>query len=183
MSNKIASKNNQIQNLEFAPQLKFNELKSSEKMSVAIKKTKEYIYEHCNRKDNTDEILEMYRKQFNANKYARNHLKELIISSSTFVFTMIITKISDFDFSVESNFTGNNVIIDTINYIFQILPILIGVAALVFMSAYWIKYIIKTLFNFSSLYDIYILPYLCDMMYKRLKSEGFDPPKIPLDDL
>lgn len=183
MSNKILSRNKQIQNFEFAPQLKFNELNNKEELSVAIKRTKEYIHDQCNRKDNTDEILEMYRKQFNANKYARNHLKELIISSSTFVFTMIITKISDFDFSVESNFSGTNAIIDIINYIFQILPILIGVAALVFMSAYWIKYIIKTLFNFSSLYDIYILPYLCDMMYNRLKSEGFNPPQIPFDSL
>lgn len=182
MPNEIINNNNQIQNIEFSPQSKFNELKSNKKLSVAIKETKKYIHEQCNRKDNTDEILALYKKQYNANKYARNHLKELIISSSTFVFTMLITKISDFDFSVESNFTGNNIIVDIINYFFKILPLLIGVAAFVFMAAYWIKYIIKTLFNFSSLYDLYVLPYLCDMMYNRLKSEGFNPPKIPIDD-
>lgn len=175
--------NNQLQNIEFAPGAKFDELISCKGLSIAIKETKKYIYEQCNRKDNTDEILNLYKKQYNAIKYARGRLKEVLISSSSFILTMIFTKFSSLSFSIEFEREKVNDIINVINLLLQGIPIVFALAFFILTITYWVKFMIKTWTDFSSLYDLYILPYLCDMMYKRLKSEGYDPPKIPLDDL
>lgn len=96
---------------------------------------------------------------------------------------MIFSNLSNVSFSIDINLDQPIALIDALNIIFQIIPILLCVTAFITMAIFWIKFIIKTWFDFSSLYDLYIIPYLCDMMYKRLKSEGFNPLKIPFDDL
>lgn len=70
-------------------------------------------------------------------------------------------------------------------YIGAIITFIISYAVLfvsfLLLALYVAKYIIKSLRNISSNYDIYIMPFLCDMLYERLKSEGLKPLKIEFD--
>lgn len=181
----VFKKDNQLETCKFAPYKIYNEILQSDYDNYfkAIKETKKYIYEQCNRKDNTDEILKLYKKQYNAYKHARIQLKDFLISASGFVFTMILNRFSEINLTLNFNLSDSNIIVNIINLVFQLLPPIMGFAFFVAISIYWIKYIIKFLINFSDYYDVYVTPYLCNMMYDRLKSEGFDPPKIPFDNL
>lgn len=178
-------KNNQLESCKFLPYKKYNEIlqKDCDNYFKAIKETKKYIYEQCNRKDNTNEILKLYKKQYNTYKHARMPLKDLLISVSGVVIAMIINKFSEINFTLNFNLSDSNIVVNIINLIFQLIPPIIGFVLIVALSINWIKYILKSLINFSDCYDVYITPYLCNMMYNRLKSEGFDPPKIPFDNL
>lgn len=184
MSNKIISKNNQIQNLEFSPQLKFNELKSSGEMSVAIKKTKEYIHEQCNRKDNTYEVLELYLEQYNLNKHFRGKMKQSIYDLFKYIFPILLTAITTISLPeiIRIN-PDSSWYVNIINNLGILVILITSIIFFVKMSTSFLKFIVNSLMTLSSEYDLYVLPYLCDMMYNRLKSEGFNPPKIPLDDL
>ncbi len=167
MSNKIISKNNQIQNLEFSPQLKFNELKSSGEMSVAIKKTKEYIHE-----------------QYNLNKHFRGKMKQSIYDLFKYIVPILLTAITTISLPeiIRIN-PDSSWYVNIINNLGILVILITSIIFFVKMSTSFLKFIVNSLMTLSSEYDLYVLPYLCDMMYNRLKSEGFNPPKIPLDDL
>lgn len=173
---------------DFVDEKKFKILCEDRGIDVAIKQTKTMIREFCNRKDNTKEAVELYKKLYNANKHLRFRLRDFLISVATLTMSYIFTKFTEQSERLNELLNvslSQEQSINTSIYIGSIITFIISYAVLfvsfLLLALYVAKYIIKSLRNISSDYDIYIMPFLCDMLYERLKSEGLKPLKIEFD--
>ncbi len=174
-----------ITNANFVDEAKFNKLAKDKSIAVAIRQTKNEILEYCNRKDNTDEVIKLYKELYNINKNLKFHLKEFLLAACSLVATYIFAKYTDVSEQL-SELTNSGVVNSSeINLTVIIVWIVVLVICLIFflgvisiIGLSFGHFILKSLRNFHSEYDLFIMPYLCDMLYERLKSEGMNPLKI-----
>lgn len=158
---------------EFNPQAKFLELQNNNSLSQAIKETKKYIDNYLSQDNIINDVLKNYHQIYNLNKHTRKHLKEFIIAALSFVFAQILDTLSG---ALEiSNIDQNK----WFSYITKILLIIFCV--ITFISL--IRYSFKIFKNYTTEYELYILPYLCTKMYEYIKNNDINVSEIPFDDV
>lgn len=174
-----------ITNENFVDEAKFNKLAKDKSIAVAIRQTKKEIMDYCNRKDNTDEVIKLYKELYNINKNLKFHSKEFILAACSLVVTYIFTKYTDVTEQLSELANSGVANSPEINLAVIIAQIVVLVICLIFIlgsisiiGLYFAHFIVKSLRNLHSEYDLFIMPYLCDMLYERLKSEGINPLKI-----